>query len=49
MRQHGGERLRGEDLIGGERPVAVYLTVAPADLDRVRPLLRIVLNQITRR
>ncbi|HEV3457426.1 MAG TPA: type IV secretory system conjugative DNA transfer family protein [Thermoanaerobaculia bacterium] len=40
--------FRGEDLIAGERPVAVYLTVAPSDLDRVRPLLRIVLNQITR-
>jgi Type IV secretory system Conjugative DNA transfer len=39
---------RGEDLIGGERPVSVYLTVAPSDLDRMRPLLRIVLNQITR-
>lgn len=40
---------RGDDLIAGERPVSVYLTVAPADLDRMRPLLRIVLNQITRR
>ncbi len=40
--------FRGEDLIGGEKAVSVYLTVAPADLDRMRPLLRIVLNQITR-
>jgi type IV secretion system protein VirD4 len=43
-----GSDFRGEDLIGGERPVSVYLTVAPSDLDRMRPLLRIVLNQITR-
>jgi type IV secretion system protein VirD4 len=40
--------FRGEDLIAGQRPVSVYLTVAPSDLDRMRPLLRIVLNQITR-
>jgi type IV secretion system protein VirD4 len=40
--------FRGEDLIAGGLPVSVYLTVAPADLDRMRPLLRIVLNQITR-
>jgi hypothetical protein len=32
--QHGEERLPGRDLIGGERLVSVYLTVAPADLDR---------------
>jgi len=38
----------GESLIAGERPASIYLTVAPSDLDRVRPLLRIVLNQITR-
>jgi type IV secretion system protein VirD4 len=43
-----GSDFRGEDLIAGERPVSVYLTVAPSDLDRMRPLLRIVLNQITR-
>jgi len=44
-----GSDFRGEDLIAGERPVSVYLAVARADLDRMRPLLRIVLNQITRR
>ena len=43
-----GSDFRGEDLIGGDHPVSVYLTVAPSDLDRMRPLLRIVLNQITR-
>jgi type IV secretion system protein VirD4 len=31
--------FRGEDLIAGEQPVSVYLTVAPSDLDRMRPLL----------
>lgn len=40
--------FRGMDLIGGRAPVSVYLTVAPSDLDRMRPLLRIVLNQVSR-
>jgi type IV secretion system protein VirD4 len=40
--------FRGEDLIGGPLPVSVYLTVAPSDLDRMRPLLRVVLNQVSR-
>ncbi len=40
--------FRGEDLIAGPLPVSVYLTVAPSDLDRMRPLLRIVLNQVSR-
>jgi type IV secretion system protein VirD4 len=41
--------FRGEDLLEGPEPLAVYLTVAPSDLDRMRPLLRIVLAQVTRR
>jgi type IV secretion system protein VirD4 len=40
--------FRGEDLIAGPQAVSVYLTVAPSDLDRMRPLLRIVLNQVSR-
>ncbi|MBV8199072.1 MAG: type IV secretory system conjugative DNA transfer family protein [Acidobacteria bacterium] len=40
--------FRGEDLVGGGKPVSLYLTVAPSDLDRLRPLLRIVLNQVSR-
>src|SRR6202035_3455193 len=40
--------FKGRDLISSALPVSVYLTVAPSDLDRMRPLLRIVLNQITR-
>jgi type IV secretion system protein VirD4 len=38
----------GTDLIASNQPVSVYLTVAPANLDRMRPLLRVVLNQLTR-
>jgi len=40
--------FRGEDLVAGPGPLSVYLTVAPSDLDRMRPLLRIVLNQVSR-
>jgi Type IV secretory system Conjugative DNA transfer len=41
--------FRGEDLLAGKDPMAVYLTVAPSDLDRMRPLLRIILAQLTRK
>jgi type IV secretion system protein VirD4 len=32
-----------------ERPVSLYLTVPPSDLSRMRPLLRLLINQIGRR
>jgi type IV secretion system protein VirD4 len=38
--------FRGEDLIRGKLPVSVYLTVAPSDLDRMRPLL-LMLDELT--
>jgi type IV secretion system protein VirD4 len=47
-RNTAGSDFQGEDLISGDQPVAVYLTVAPADLDRMRPLLRIILAQLSR-
>ncbi|MGH9893422.1 MAG: type IV secretory system conjugative DNA transfer family protein, partial [bacterium] len=37
------------DLVEAERPVSLYLTVPPSDIDRTRPLIRLVLNQIGRR
>jgi len=48
VRQHGEERLPGRGPDRGRAAGSVYLTVAPSDLDRMRPLLRILLNQITR-
>ena len=36
------------DLVAGERPVSLYLTLAPADLDRLRGPIRLVLNQLCR-
>ena len=38
-----------EDLMHGENPVSLYLVVRPADADRLRPLVRLVLTQIVRR
>jgi type IV secretion system protein VirD4 len=38
-----------EDLQHYDRPVSLYLTIAPAELTRLRGLIRIVLNQICQR
>jgi type IV secretion system protein VirD4 len=37
------------DLLGGTRPVSLYLVVPPSDISRTKPLVRLVLNQIGRR
>jgi len=36
------------DLMNSERPVSLYLVVRPADKDRLKPLMRLLLNQIVR-
>lgn len=37
-----------DDLVNGEKPVSLYLVVPPSDISRTRPLIRLILNQITR-
>lgn len=37
------------DLMNAERPVSLYLVIPPSDADRLRPLVRLMLNQIGRR
>ena len=37
------------DLVNHENPVSLYLVVPPSDINRTRPLIRMILNQITRR
>ena len=37
------------DLVGGRRPVSLYLVVPPSDINRTKPLIRLILNQIGRR
>lgn len=40
--------FRIDDLMDHERPVSLYLVVRPADKDRLRPLMRLLINQIVR-
>jgi type IV secretion system protein VirD4 len=37
------------DIINGGRPVSLYLVIPPEELSRLKPLLRLVLNQILKR
>ena len=37
------------DMVDGKRPVTVYLVVPPSDINRTKPLIRLILNQIGRR
>lgn len=41
--------FRLHDLMSGDAPMALFLVVSPADKDRLRPLLRIILNLFMRR
>jgi len=40
---------RIRDLVAGPLPVSLYLVVPPSDIQRTKPLIRLVLNQIGRR
>lgn len=37
------------DLISSEHPVSLYLVVPPSDINRTKPLIRLILNQVGRR
>ncbi|MCM2502599.1 conjugal transfer protein TraG [Aureimonas altamirensis] len=37
------------DLVGSRQPVTLYLVVPPSDINRTKPLTRLILNQIGRR
>ncbi|WP_434721298.1 conjugal transfer protein TraG [Mesorhizobium sp. RIZ17] len=37
------------DIVGGERPATLYLVVPPSDINRTKPLIRLILNQVGRR
>ncbi|MBB4010455.1 conjugal transfer protein TraG [Allorhizobium taibaishanense] len=37
------------DIVGGKKPVTLYLVVPPSDISRTKPLVRLILNQIGRR
>ena len=36
------------DLMNGERPVSLYLIVRAEDKDRMKPLMRLIINQLMR-
>jgi type IV secretion system protein VirD4 len=40
---------RIRDLVEGARPATLYLVVPPSDISRTKPLVRLILNQISRR
>lgn len=37
------------DIVRGDRPTTLYLSVPPSDISRTKPLIRLMLNQIGRR
>lgn len=37
------------DIVGGKRPSTLYLVVPPSDINRTKPLIRLILNQVGRR
>ena len=37
------------DIVGGEKPASLFLVVPPSDINRTKPLIRLILNQIGRR
>lgn len=41
--------FRLEDLMNGDAPVSLFFIVPPSDIDRLRPLLRVILNLFMRR
>ena len=41
--------FRISDLVRGEKPLSLYLVVPPSDINRLRPLIRLVVNQICKK
>ncbi|MGE6741193.1 conjugal transfer protein TraG [Allorhizobium pseudoryzae] len=40
---------RISDIVSGEKPTTLYLVVPPSDINRTKPLMRLLLNQVGRR
>ena len=41
--------FRLDELMNGEHPASLYIVIPPSDIDRLRPLTRILMNQFLRR
>jgi type IV secretion system protein VirD4 len=37
------------DIVAGDRPTTLYIVVPPSDINRTKPLIRLILNQVGRR
>jgi type IV secretion system protein VirD4 len=48
-RNIGRSDFRLADLMHHEKPISLYLVISPADIDRLRPLIRIVVNLLLSR
>lgn len=44
-----GSDFSVDDLVNGDAPATLYLVVPPSDIDRLRPLMRVMLNLFLRR
>jgi type IV secretion system protein VirD4 len=47
-RNTGASDFRIADLMNQDKPVSLFLVVPPSDKDRLRPLIRLIVNQIVR-
>ena len=45
----GASDFRLDDLMNGDVPASLYLVIPPSDIDRLRPLVRVVFNLLLRR
>jgi len=41
--------FRLDELMNGDKPAALYIVIPPSDIDRLRPLVRMVMNIVLRR
>lgn len=48
IRNTAASDFRIRDLMNDDKPVSLYLVVPPSDKDRLRPLIRLMINQIVR-
>nr|CAM74313.1 Conjugal transfer protein [Magnetospirillum gryphiswaldense MSR-1] len=48
-RNISGSDFRLDELMNSEAPLSLYIIIPPSDIDRLRPLLRIILNLFMRR
>jgi type IV secretion system protein VirD4 len=44
----GGDDFKVADLMNLDQPVSLYLVVPPSDKDRLKPLIRLIINQVVR-